>query len=75
MACAVLRTILRFPASTSSWRIPAVERSPKMAPVVSAIRGIATILDRVTFGTVALKTEEVKNSNKPFWGKAFLRVS
>jgi hypothetical protein len=34
-----------------SWRIiPAVERLPKMVPVVSAVRGIATIRDRVIFG-------------------------
>jgi DNA-binding transcriptional ArsR family regulator len=33
-----------------SWRIPAVERSPKIFPVVSAVGGIATIRDRVIFG-------------------------
>jgi hypothetical protein len=32
------------------WRIPAVERSPKMVPVVSAVRCITTIRDRVIFG-------------------------
>ena len=57
------------------WRIPAVERSPKMAPVMSAVRGIATILDRVIFGTVALKAGGIKNSNKPLWSKAFFGVS
>jgi hypothetical protein len=52
----------------------ALERSPKMAPVVSTVRGIATIRDRVIFVTVKLKSERVKNSNKPLWRKAFLRV-
>jgi hypothetical protein len=31
-------------------RIPAVERSPKTAPVVSAVRGIAAFCDRVISG-------------------------
>jgi hypothetical protein len=37
-------------ANGRSWRMAAVERSPKMAPVVSAVRGIVTIRDRVIFG-------------------------
>ena len=57
------------------WRILAVKRSPKIAPAGSAVRGIATIRDRVICGKVTLKAEEVKNSNNPLWRKAFLRVS
>jgi hypothetical protein len=32
------------------WRIAATERSPKIVPAASAVRGIATIRDRVLFG-------------------------
>ncbi len=58
-----------------SWRILAVKRSSKIAPAASAVRGIATIRGRVICGKVTLRAEEVKNSNKPLWRKAFLRVS
>ena len=58
-----------------SWRILAVKRSPKIAHAASAVRGISTIPGRVMRGKVTLTAEEVKNSNKPLWRKAFLRVS
>jgi hypothetical protein len=57
------------------WRIAADNRLPENPPSASAVRGIAAIRDRVIFRKVALKAEGVKNSNKPLWRNAFLRVS
>ena len=42
--------LLQSRAPQVLWRILAVERSPKIAPVVSAVRGIAIIRDRLIFG-------------------------
>jgi hypothetical protein len=64
-------TIKRF----RLWRVLTIERSPKIAPAASVVTRIATIRDRVICGKVRLKTEGVKNSNKPLLRKDFLRVS
>jgi hypothetical protein len=47
----------------------------KILSAASTVRGIATIRDRVTFRTVAPKTEGVKNSKKALWRKDFLRIT
>jgi hypothetical protein len=47
---ASLRSLIH-PTNVRLWRILAVEQSPKMAPVVSAVRSNATIRDRLIFGS------------------------
>jgi hypothetical protein len=49
-AFATLRSEATAGAQCPPWRIPAVERSPKIVPAAPAVRGIATIPDRLIFG-------------------------
>ena len=50
---ACLTTLARV-FNVSNWRIAAAERSPKIVPAASAVRGIGTIRDRVIFETAPL---------------------
>jgi hypothetical protein len=53
-------------------RIPAVERSPKMAPVVYAVRGIAAIRDRVIFGNSRAQGRRGHKRQQPLMAQGFL---